>query len=503
MLLLYPQIWPENGKFLLLDQRGLVFYLDPPQPPPAQLGDTVLKKISINKIVLDEKILDNIPTTTVIVIEQNDETSVIKSSFHLQPPQPPPASVDDVAVKKSVQKTKILETFINVDVFLKDPVREEEARCPGPTSCLRLEPASHPPLIEINDLCNFCCPQPRKHFSDEDDFESARCTYPSSHDSTAAPCLFDLEPPPTVPVDIGDKIFQTCAAGVIRKYVGDLVQQEVIAFLPSTLQHLETNPWHSMLVLEAPQSPSVELSDSFSHQKTKIKEICSCIRKPALAHLIPPLIDIKETKYLRVSLFRLDPPQHPPCEIDDSALKTRSKIRNISSSVKDSESLIVFFPLKLETEYEFCSSLLKLDTPPQPPLHDLEDKIKNSESKMKTLDELNVKQDILKIDLIRQPQKPDSDASLFRLEAPQEPLLELEDSYNQVQILFKEFPDQSKPDPIVHVPEETPESFIIEKLLAHWSSQDLQKPEVEIKDEINNSGKLSRSNVEISFHETK
>ena len=99
--------------------------------------------------------------------------------------------------------------------------------------------------------------------------------------------------------------------------------------------------------------------------------------------------------------------------------------------------------------------------------------------------------------------KPDSDASLFRLEAPQEPLLELEDSYNKVQILFKDFPDQSKPDPVVHVPEETPESFIIEKLLAHWSSQDLQKPEVEIKDEINNSGKLSRSNVEISFHETK
>ena len=109
----------------------------------------------------------------------------------------------------------------------------------------------------------------------------------------------------------------------------------------------------------------------------------------------------------------------------------------------------------VETEYEHCcsSSLLKLE-PPQPPLHDLEDNIKNSEFKMKTLSELNPQTVILKIEPRPLDSCQSNDAFLFRLEPPQPPLIEIEDFTNRALQISKALSEWSESisDPTVNIP---------------------------------------------------
>ena len=361
-------------------------------------------------------------------------------------------TIEDV-VQKSTHKIKKFDDLIDDCVFLMQPVTEDVTRDYQRISCLRLEPPQ-PPLMEIDDN-SLKSRKLQKHFLDDKNQIDSFCLFHPNYQKSyfTHSISTKIEPPQSAPIDLEDKISQTCV--LPRKYfAADNLTEHLITetFLPSGADTKYFDQLGKFL-LESPQHPTLELEDRFSRQSATIKHICSNLSKPLVTHLHPPLIDFKETTCF---YFRLDPPQAPPSEIDDTPLKTQSKIRNICEPVKDSDFVIMLWPLMLETEYESCSSsLLKLE-PPQPPLHDLEDNIKNSEFKMKTLSELNLQTVILKIEprILDSLECLSSDAFLFRMEPPQPPLIEIEDFTNRVFQISKALSEWSESisDPIVNIP---------------------------------------------------
>ena len=428
------------------------FRPDPPQQPPTETADGCSKQVWRSKKL---STIINPPSLNILfhTSHQEKETRFI---FALDPPQPPPVEIVDPILVG--QNLKMFHEILVKHPVLMQPITVELSHFDLNAFSRHLDPPQAPPIqLEDNPgrAVSF-----RKKVSLKESLEDLMpylCAHPSAELRTKTE---NLNSP----------------------------------FLYSSMSWL--NP---------PQPPAMDLDDNFSRVIFREKQfnINKFVKSRITLTFVPPAVTSRHqaTQHQQrlenvemTHFFRLDSPQPPPLDIQDSIQKTASKIKSIHEpECLKAPALILQHSLCEETaknEYDGVS-LLKLDPPQPPPLH-LEDNIQKPVFKIRTFSRIsNVLQDPNNL-CPQSPQIPieisiDS-PSLFRLSPPQPPLIEIEDSINCLTLLMKRWLDRDSmisqtPDCIIPTQIQEP-AFLFHDGF-QFPSTDLQRPQIEISDNAN------------------
>ena len=356
-----------------------------------------------------------------------------KCVFRLEPPQPPLVEIDDNALQ-SVSKVRSIKTISSMDkvqVELFKPAFIEDTLNRILTTTFHSEPPQAP-LLEIDD--NISKP------------------------------IFKT------------KTWDTFSIELIR-VTGPVFIQEV-------------NYSHKyLLCLEAPQSPPLDIVDSSITKTVAVtKHFNKCsVRGPLFLFLLYPFSGEENLKN-KSFLFRLDPPQAPSIDIEDRIVNSISRIKNICETFQnqDFHHVVAVYPFSEDAKYSYCSDyslkLLKLDSPQPPPL-EIEDNILKPSSCLRTFNDFAPSPPTLHLPM--EMIMFECETFLFRLEPPQPPQIEIEDTANIIMYIEKRLDSEKyieQTSSVFH-PVDTPEQFIIHENLT--ISQDLQRPEVDVNDKIN------------------
>ena len=426
------------------------FRPDPPQQPPTETADGCSKQVWRSK-----KLSTFInPPSLNILFHTSHQAKETRFLFVLDPPQPPPVEiVDEILVGQNLKMFN--------EIIVKHPVLMQ------------------PITVELS------------HF----DFNAF-----SRH----------LDPPQPPPIQLEDNLGR--AVSVLKKVFLKESPEDLMPYLcahPSAELRTKTeNPFFlfsSMSWLNPPQPPAMELDDNFSHVIFREKQfnINKFVKSQITLTFVPPAVTSRHqaTQHQQRSenvemthFFRLDSPQPPPLEIQDSIQKTASKIKNIHEpECLKAPALILQHSLCEETaknEYHGVS-LLKLDPPQPPPLH-LEDNIQKPVFKIRTFARIS---NVLQEPNNLYPQSPQipikiriDSPSLFRLSPPQPPLIEIEDFVNCFTRLVKRCLDCDRmisQTPECIIPIQIKEPAFLYHDYFQLPSTDLQRPQIEISDNVN------------------
>ena len=138
-----------------------------------------------------------------------------------------------------------------------------------------------------------------------------------------------------------------------------------LALVQPPVQSLERTRAATQLQLSPPQAPALELQDGFSDQSFRSKQFntIKAVRGPVTLLLLLPRCE-QQLPPADPCLFRLEPPQAPPLELEDCGQKTRSRVRNICEpeAVKSLEPILLQHPFREESDREYykCLSLLNI-----------------------------------------------------------------------------------------------------------------------------------------------
>ena len=137
-----------------------------------------------------------------------------------------------------------------------------------------------------------------------------------------------------------------------------------LALVQPPVESLEHSRAATQLQLSPPQAPALELQDGFSNQSFRSKQFntIKAVRGPVTLLLLLPRCEQQQLPQADPCLFRLEPPQAPPLELEDCGQKTRSRIRNICEpeAVKSLEPILLH-PFREEADREYCECLSLLN----------------------------------------------------------------------------------------------------------------------------------------------
>ena len=523
---LFPQSCPifENSPGCV-KMPGLI--LEPPQQPPVELLDSVIKKPVLMKRKLPFPPIKDPVLSTLIPphLEDSRIARYDKFFFRMDPPQQPPTEIADGCSNQVWRKKKLatMKDPLNLNILLLTIQQDREERF-----LFILDPPQPPPVEIIDNILKRG--QKFKIINEiliEPQVNSAlirptteEFSYP--HFDTSLRYLDPPQPPPIQVVDTPIPVISFRQKVLREESLEGLVSLLCAHPSAETMVTKTENINSSVSWLSPPQPPPIELEDDFSPLIFSEKQfnINKFVKSQITLTFLPPVTTkLQASQHQKrnetvemIHFFRLEPPQPPPLDIRDNIQAPASKIKNIHEleSVK-SLALILQHPLGEETaKYEYHGgALLKLDPPQPPPLH-LEDNIQKPVFKIRTFSRIS---NVPEVPTLQPPEIPvkvfsdnpcdsardsfrdnprDSphDPPLFRLSPPQPPLIEIEDSANRIISVLKKCLDlEGIKTPEYVIPTQVPEPSNIHDYFP-IPSTDLQRPEVDINDRAN---KLLRS----------
>ena len=409
-----------------------MFSRSPPQPPTVEVKD------EINSLPREKIPPEEIHVTRIVPwvrLSASTGSTIRLSTFQLSPPSPPPEDLSDqINIRQTLKKCCMEEGRMELILtcYCSIPFSLYSFRLEN-LSITRLE-SPQQPCLEIKDEFN----NGRvieKHFNDSQ-FEDTYIRHPEIILSLSLNIdIFNeddiLQEPP---VEIQDR------TETVRIPVKSLNEKEIFEITLLKLEIIDDDGYIGQVLLEAPQTPDTEISDSYNKPSHDVKQLLEVIPEDLLT-IFPPLEESSDSQETQ-NLFCISEPQPMEQYLEDSLNTPTTVMKNFFDIIIESTIIV---PEGVNHSTAFQLEIEPFDTVTIP--WEIEDNFKENRFSFKIFDDpvpdevhLNVPWCYPNISTVT------NITDISTLAPPQPPPSQLEDRHNVALGLRKIFNDSCAPD---------------------------------------------------------